>query len=130
MAPAEPGRVVGEPARGVPVRGCFVAGPITDLRLPPQALGGRGRRGRRRRRRAGAPACPKVSGSDSQPAPIRDTPHTTGVPMHRRLSRPGPSLLGLLNPAVGSRLSAAPALTLGGGHRSSRIRLFWPSRLC
>ena len=25
MAPAEPGRVVGEPARGVPVRGCFVA---------------------------------------------------------------------------------------------------------
>jgi hypothetical protein len=28
MAPAEPGRVVGEPARGVAVRGCFVAGPV------------------------------------------------------------------------------------------------------
>jgi hypothetical protein len=37
MAPAEPGRVVGEPARGVPVRGCFVAGPVRDLRLPQQA---------------------------------------------------------------------------------------------
>jgi hypothetical protein len=37
MAPAEPGRVVGEPARGVAVRGCFVAGPVRDLRLPQQA---------------------------------------------------------------------------------------------
>jgi hypothetical protein len=36
MAPAEPGRVVGEPARGVAVRGCFVAGPVRDLRLPQQ----------------------------------------------------------------------------------------------
>jgi hypothetical protein len=37
MAPPEPGRVLGEPARGVPVRGRFVAGPVRDLRLPPQA---------------------------------------------------------------------------------------------
>ncbi len=37
-----------------------------------------------------------LSGRDSQPAPILDTPHATGVPMHRRLSPPGPSLLGLL----------------------------------
>jgi hypothetical protein len=36
MAPAEPGRVVGEPARGVAVRRCFVAGPVRDLRLPQQ----------------------------------------------------------------------------------------------
>lgn len=37
MAPAEPGHVVGEPARGVARRGCLVAGLVRDLRLPQQA---------------------------------------------------------------------------------------------
>jgi hypothetical protein len=38
MAPAGPGRVLGEPARSIAVRGCFVAGPVRDLRLPQQAF--------------------------------------------------------------------------------------------
>jgi hypothetical protein len=32
MAPTESGRVVDGPARGVALRGCFVAGPVRDLK--------------------------------------------------------------------------------------------------
>jgi hypothetical protein len=36
MAPAEPRRLVAEPAHGVVVRGCLIAGPVRDLGLPQQ----------------------------------------------------------------------------------------------
>jgi hypothetical protein len=45
-----------------------------------------------------APTWPVLSECDSQLAPILDTEDATGLPMHRRLSRAGPSLLGLLTP--------------------------------
>ena len=67
---------------------------------------------------------PRLSGSDSQPAPILDTPHTTGVPCTVGCRGPGRRCSVCSNPSVGSRLSAPPALTVGGAHRSSRIRLF------
>ena len=91
MAPAEPGRVVGEPARGVAVRGCFVAGPVRDLRLPQQASSGRARRTAGSRSGAGGRSRPPATAyADRQPVLALRQPRIRRR-ARLRLGRPGRS---------------------------------------